>query len=301
MQVNHPDLTPTPLGAYVLEETEGDGELLGGPEDSKYIRVHATAYDLNGNITHTTTEALSKQLGNYNETNYYGPVFWVRTGDALYAGLDEAVSTMRIGGRKKTIIPGWLFSNQRYDSPQAYIDNVSGTNSIYDIEVVEAVNDPEKWELDSISNYLSHNFPSVTLADSLKHGFYYIQEKEPTDTAKFPNDTTIYINYIGRRLDGVVFDTNIKDTAKVYGLYNPASTYTPVSIKYNADDYTKISMGSSESSVIDGFSYALWKMRSYEKGSCIFYSKSGYGFNGSGAAIPACSPLRFDIEIVDNK
>lgn len=300
MQVNYPGLTATPLGSYVIEETEGDGALLGTCEESKYIRVHATAYDLKGNVTNTTRESVAKQLGLYSERAYYGPMMWIRTGESLYAGLDEAVSTMKVGGRKKTIIPGWLFSYTRYNTPQAYIDNVSGANAIYDIEIKEIVNDPVKWEIDSISSYLSHNYPSVTVADSLKFGFYYIQDKAPSDTAKFPNDTTIYINYIGRLLDGRVFDTNIKDTAKVHGLYSSSATYGPSSITYKDEVYSDITMGSS-GSLIDGFSYAIWKMRHHEKGTCIFYSNLGYGAAGSGSSIPAFSPLRFDIEIVDKK
>lgn len=298
IKVNYPDLKPTPLGAYVIEETEGDGALVGDSEQSKYIRVDVTSTDLKGNISNTTRASVAQQLGNYVETNYYGPVMWMREGDALYAGVDEAVSTMRVGGRKKTIIPGWLFSQQRYDNAQSYIDNVTGTDAIYDIEVVEVIDDPVKWELDSISAYLSNNYPSVSITDSLKYGFYYIQEKEPSDTASFVNDTTIYINYIGRLLNGQVFDTNIKDTAKFYGIYNASSKYEPSSIKYKKEEYTEITMGSSESSLIDGFSYALWKMKSFEKGTCIFYSKLGYGTSSSGNSIPSYSPLRFDIEIV---
>ena len=57
-------------------------------------------------------------------------------------------------------------------------------------------------------------------------------------------------------------------------------------------------MGTDGGSLIDGFSYALWKMKSFEKGRCIFYSTLGYSATGSGNKIPAYSPLIFDIEIV---
>lgn len=298
IQVNYPDLKPTPLGAYVLEDVEGDGKLLGDSENSKYIRVEVTASALDGTISNTTRESVAKQLGTYSETDFYGPTIWTRTGDILYAGVDEAVSTMRVGGRKKTIIPGWLFTSNRYDTPQEYVDNVTGANAIYDIEVVEAFDDLVKWEIDSIGRYLAANYSDVTVADSVKFGYYYIQEKAPTDTASFPNDTTFYINYIGRLLNGKVFDTNIADTAKMYGLYNSSSTYSPQLINYSSDKYEEITMGTDGGSLIDGFSYALWKMKSYEKGRCIFYSTLGYSATGSGNKIPAYSPLIFDIEIV---
>lgn len=303
MHVHYPDLEPTPLGAYVISESEGNGVLVGDYRQGPFVFANYVVSELDGEITSTTREDIAKQLGTYKEYNYYGPRVWNRTTNSLYAGVDEAISTMRVGGTKKTIIPGWLFTSNRYDNPEDYVNNVSGTNSIYDIEVTGVIDDIRKWELDSIGSYLSHNFPEVSLADSLKYGFYYIKTEEPSDTSAFPNDTTIYINYIAKRLDGQAFDTNIRDTARFYGLESSSSTYEPVSIKWfgEGEDYTAITMGSNSSSVIDGFAYALSKMRAHESGTCIFYSTLGYGSSGSGDAIPGYSPLRFDIQIVDKE
>ena len=141
----------------------------------------------------------------------------------------------------------------------------------------------------------------MSVLDSLKFGFYYRQTAAPDSDKEFPNDTTIYINYIGRLLNGKVFDTTIADTAKRYSLYSSSSTYEPVSIKFNKDDYTQIKMGTDESDVIDGFAYTLSKMKSHESGVGIFYSGLGYGSSGSGGSIPSYSPLIFEIEIVDKK
>lgn len=302
MYVNYPELyqtAATGLGAYVISETQGQGRLAGTPEEGPYVRVNFTARDLYGSIASSTSKEINQQIGKYSENSYYGPRIWCRVNDILYAGVDEAVSTMREGGKKNTIIPGWLFTQSRYDSEEEYIANVSSTNAIYDIELIEVIDDIKKWEVDSLSRYIDSNYPSKGSADSLKYGFYYIQEKAPTDTNHFPNDTTVYVNYIGRTLDGKVFDTTIKDTAKFYGIYNSSASYKPMSIAWNHDDYTKITMGDDNSSTIPGFSFALWNMRFYEKGRAIFYSGWGYGSNGTGDAIPEYSPLIFDIEFVD--
>ena len=112
-------------------------------------------------------------------------------------------------------------------------------------------------------------------------------------------DTTIYINYTGRLLNGRVFDTTVADTAKMYGIYSSSKTYSPISVQYNHDDYTGITITSNKTSVIDGFSYMLWRMGPFEEGTGIFLSKLGYASSGSGSAIPAYSPLRFDIEVVE--
>ncbi len=314
IHVNYPDLTPTALGAYVIEEKEGTGASLQDAETDAYVRLNYTVRSLDGTVSGTTYPYLAKQLGEYSETSWYGPVIWSRADGSLYAGVDEMLSSMKIGGKKTTVIPGWLLTGSRYDTAQEYIDNVSASSpAIYELELLEAINDTDRWELDSIGRYLSSNFPEVSLADSLKYGFYYIQKKAPQpigtgsdddgdedeSDAGFPRDSTIYINYTGRLLNGQVFDTTIEDTAKVYGLYSSSKSYKPISVNYDYDDYSQITITSDKSSVIDGFAYMVWRMGAYEEGSGVFYSKLGYSSSGSGSSIPAYSPLRFDIEVVD--
>ncbi len=316
IQVNYPDLSPTALGAYVIEETAGTGAALQDAETDAYVRLNYTVRSLDGTVSTTTYPYLSKQLGTYSETSWCGPVIWGRAEGTLYAGVDEMISSMKIGGVKKTVIPGWLLTSSRYDTAQEYVDNVSGGSpAIYEVELLEAIADTDRWELDSLGRYFAGNCPDITLADSLKYGFYYLQRKAPktVDTAAdsdgdddeeesdagFPSDTTIYINYTGRLLNGRVFDTTIADTAKMYGLYSSSKTYEPISVQYVTDDYSQITITSDKTSVIDGFAYTIWRMGAYEEGSGIFYSKLGYGSSGSGSSIPAYSPLRFDIEVVD--
>lgn len=303
MYVHYPDLQPTELGAYVLEETEGDGELVGTPENAPYLRVNYTVTDLDGDVSMTSYKTMAQQLGDYDPTYYYGSRFWYRSDDALYAGLDEAVSSMRVGGKKTVIVPSWLVTSSRYDTAQEYVTNASGSSSdgIYSVGIVEIVDDVVEWEIDSLTRYLSVAHPDIAPTDSLKYGFYYKQITAPTDTTSFSTDSTLFINYIGRLLNGQVFDTNIADTAKRYDLYSSSSTYEPVQINWDADDYTNITMTSDETSVIDGFAYALSLMRSYEKGVAIFYSGLGYGSSGSGNCIPEYAPLIFEIEFVDEE
>lgn len=296
MQVNHPDLEPTALGAYVLEDTPGSGVSLGSCEDYPYVRVYATRRNLDGTVVSTNRRSMAQQVGDYDSTYYYGPEIWTRA--STYAGIEETLETMNVGGRRELIIPGWLMTYLRYSTAEEYLANVSGTNSIYDIEVVEAIDDIVEWEIDSLGDYMEHNYP-ISRKDSVKFGCYYRQTGQPSTLEPFPDDTTIYINYTGRRLDGKVFDTTIRDTAKCYGIYSSSKSYGPVKVTYKKDDYQSITMGESGSSLIEGFSYTISRMKSDEKGIGIFYSGLGYGANGSGNSIPSYSPLIFEIEIVD--
>ena len=317
IQVNHPDAVRTALGAYILEDIPGTGPSVSSAESYPYVRVDYTIRKLDGSVQTTTEEALAKRLGTYtanqSKNPYYGPLVWNRSSDGLVAGLEEAVSTMSVGGHRTVVLPGWLMgvdastnASLRYKTAEEYLEKVpGGTPVIYDITLTEAFSDAVKWQIDSVGRYLAKSFPGKTAADSTKKGFYYFRTGAPSSEKKFKNDTTIYINYIGRRLDGQVFDTSIADTAKYYGIYSASRTYGACKISwYSSDkDYTSITMtmpgASSSSSVINGFSLGLDQMHPHEKGSAIFVSGWGYGNKGSGTVIPGYSPLRFDFEIVD--
>lgn len=298
--INYPDAQTTPLGAYILKDVAGPGESLGTYEDNPYLRVMCTVTDIKGNVTSTTSEALAKQLGSYDETNYYGPSVWVRKNNSLQVGVEQAMSGMKVGGSRSVLIPSWLFTRDVYSTAADYVEKVSGSSdAIYNFEVLETIKDIKKWELDSLSRFIDRGDYGITSADSLKLGFYYIQNVPPVDTTQFKSDTTIYINYTGRLLNGRVFDTTIKDTAKFYNLYSSSGNYEPQKVIYNKENHADIKLG--ESSVIAGFSMALYRMRKYEKLTAIFYSEYGYAGSNSNERIPAYSPLIFEIEMVEPK
>lgn len=291
----------TRLGSWLLEETVGTGDLVDTGEDSLYVRLNYTSRSTDGTITATTYARIAQQLGTYNETYFYGPEIVYVPG--TFAGLEDILEGMRDGGRRKAVVPGWLHTYSRYDSPEKYLnDSTSRSTVIYDIEVVEHFRNTKEWELDSIARYLVRNFPGRFGSSTVKaradsagaHGFYYVQTAAPSDEETI-KDTTVYINYTGRLLNGQVFDTTIRDTAIFYGIYSKSKTYAPVSAQMG-DEWSDVKVESN--SVIQGFARTLCTMRPSEKGTGIFYSPLGYTYNGSGAAIPAYSPLRFDIELV---
>jgi len=315
VQVHHPQAVRTSLGAYILNDKPGTGAAAGTPEKNPFVRVSYTIRKLDGTVQGTTDVDLSKQVGYYstNESKnpYYGPIIWARGTSGQAAGIEESVAQMSEGGRRVVAIPGWLLGYDSssgapilYKTAEEYENKVAGaTPMIYEMKLEEVIPDIQKWQIDSIGRNVAALFPGKTVKDSVKLGFYYFQTGAPSSTERFKSDTTIYINYIGRRLDGQVFDTNIADTAKFYGIYSASRTYGPSAINwYNTDetykDITMVTSGSS-SSVISGFAFGLNQMHPHEKGTAFFTSDWGYGAKGSGYAIPTYSPLRFDFEIVD--
>ena len=321
MQVNHPDATPSGLGIYMLEDKQGSGVKIG---EEGFMLIDYKITDLEGNISTYSDALTAKQLGEYSKTKYYGPHFWTTVETTLPAGLRDAVIGQPVGTYRKFIVPSWLMSYQAYDTEEDYLDPPlkrkeeydasSYSNTIYEITLVDYTEDVEQWQIDSIGRFFHNRTVTIdgkpaadvfltdtgrqmTAADSVSRGFYYKQIQAPTDTTSFTGDTTIYINYVGKLLNGQVFDTNIARVAKDNNLYSTSSTYEPMLVNWTKE-VSEITMGTDGSTVITGFAETIARMKAMEKGVGVFYSTLGYGYSGSGDNIPAYAPLIFEIELV---
>ena len=313
MELNHPGLQPTGLGIYVLSESEGDGVEVA---DSGFVLVDYRISSLDGNISSYTDAQTAKQMGTYNKTNYYGAKFWTTYQTTIQAGLGDALKGMRAGGTKKVIVPRWLMTAKVFETEQEYLDyynedeSTSYSSTVYEFEVKDYTEDINQWQVDSIGRFFSNKtvmidgkpadqaFNGMTSVDTVKAGFFYKQICAPVDTTSFSKDTTLYINYTGKLLNGLVFDTSIERVAKDNGLYSASRTYGPVQINWG-EEYTDITMGSDKGSIIEGFALTLWQMKAMEKGVGVFYSNLGYQYSGSGSSIPGYAPLIFEIELVE--
>ena len=296
MKINHPDLKPFGLGVYIMEDVAGTGDLV--TDNDSFVFVEYTVTDLSGNVSGTSHEKLAQQIGSFSAANYYGANAIANDRGYTATGVLETIRGMRVGGTRKAIIPSWLNYTADYDTEEEYIKNSSGSNAIYTITVVDKTDDIIEWQLDSLRRFARNQMAGV---DSTMSGYYYLTTREPSDTTTFRSDTSYYINYVGRLLDGHVFDTTIEDTAKVHGIWSSTKTYGPVHITM-AEKYSEITMssnGDSGSTLVDGFSFCLSRLRPYEKGICAFYSELGYGASGSDAVIPGYCPISFEIDVVD--
>ena len=296
----------TPLGSRIISRTDKGGQK---PGDNRYLRANVTYYNLDDELVYTTDGNIAKRANAYSEARYYGPMFFYRGEDRenLPAGLEEAFSMMGVGDSLRILIPGWLSEAKRYSSKDGYLKHCSGTNYIYDLELVEVVDSTSRWEKQQIKDWLAINYPGaeenmdISYYDgcTLPGGFWYIRTKEGLSEKTFRSDSTIYINYTGSRLDGRVFDTTREKVAIDNGIWSSSATYEPTRINWSEESYSNITMGDDESSIITGFAYALSLMHPYESGIAVFISIYGYGSSGSGVSIPAYCPLCFEIEMTD--
>lgn len=300
-KLNYPDATKDGRGIYVISKTDGKGTAVG---KDGYAIVNYRTRTLEGTYTAYTDKETAKQLGDYDTTTYYGTTVWPTFAETMYAGVLDAVIGMKTDGKKEVIIPSWLMSYSDYSTEDQYLAKTnSSSDVIYEIEVKGFTSDIKRWQIGNIGEYLGANpeiFNYKHINDTIKgHGGCYYQSLSPAiDTSiHFPTDTTIYINYTGKLLNGLVFDTSIEKVAKDNGLYSASRTYGPVQIHWN-EDYKEITMGEDGSSVIGGFALTLAQMHPMEKGVGVFTSDYGYSYSGSGASIPPYAPLVFEIEIV---
>ena len=291
----------TTMGAYIFtaDEVPGTGAEYG---DQAYIRVDYTVTDREGRVAKSTLESVNRKNNLYSSRYYYGPQVMYCAENGLKAGVEEmlmgtgtSLGKMKVGGTRRALVPGWLMTTSRHDSEADYIKNVSGTEAVYTVTLVDAFTDEEKWEKDSLARYIAAIFPDA-VEDTEVGGWYYIVTKEASGTNLLAADSTVYCNYTLRDLSGRVIDTNVEKVAKDNGFWSSSSTYSPALINWNAD-YTKITMTTSETDVVDGFANAFLKMHQYEAGTAIFWSGLGYYSTGSGSRIPAYCPLRFDLEL----
>lgn len=300
IKVNYPNATKLPSGLTILEEKEGTGTT--ALKDDMVCYVHYNTYSLEGTCLSTNDSALARHLGTYDASVYYGPTFFIIGTGQTAMGLEEMYKRMKKGGYLKAIVPPWLTSYSTSYSGSTSSTQESSVNVIYEVTMGDVISDLEKFQKDSLESYSNKYFGGL---DSTAYGFYfknYTHPKGLADADTIAASTNVNVWYIGRLLDGYVFDTNIEDTAKKYGIYSADDTYTALSVeiqaKYTDMSTSTSSTSSSDGSVVSGFARALKSMTILDHATAFFSSSYGYGSTSSmssGKGVPEYSMLRFDI------
>lgn len=274
-------LAELPSGAYMMVRKKGEGNVIG---DESALFVRYSTLDLKGNYKTSSLEEVAKNVGGYSRANYYGPVLFEMGTYSMIKGFEEAMLGQREGADVRILIPSWASG---YDYEGSLATNSSPL--VYDVEVVSVIDDYERYEIDTLERFSANYYNGL---DSLVEGFYFSSLEDGDGDSVKVGDRISY-NYVGRLLNGFVFDTNIEDTARKYSIYNRETTYEPVS--YEVADIG--STNSSGESVVDGFAKALLNMRSGGKAITFFSSDWGYGAQRQDFGLR--QQLFFYIEVVN--
>jgi len=295
IESGYSDLKPTDVGIYIIEDIPGTGASV---DDSMYFYVNHVSTTMDGSISSHNNEDLAIQLGTWTKKSRYTPSVWYSA--TMGYGLRDMIiganitnnkgtGGMKVGGRRKAIIPPWVINPETGEEVTS-----ESPVYIYDLEITDCTKDIIAYQIDSLERYMSHHPDVWKGVDSLHYGLYiktYPTKVEDNDT--ITEGASIDLWYIGKYLDGTVFDTNIKDSAKFYRIYDANATYSVLSFNYYKDSTNLF----DNNSTVKGFTYAVRSMTRY--GDCCktcFTSDWGYGMSGSGN-IPGYEPLYFDIWI----
>lgn len=292
IEINYPDKLnqKTENGAYILSLQQGTGKTVS---DSGYVFVHYVRRDLAGNITDTNMAKYADQLGSYTIGNDYGCDIWQVGVEAIYVGLEDVLKTLKVGGHALIGMPA-AAAVCEYDAYDAFPgdENVSYILEIY-LEQVE--DDIYAYQEKALKAYSDKYYGGM---DTVGQGFYYIDQTDPTaETDTIADGESVNVWYIGRRLDGSVFDTNIQDTAKKYRLYTSDGEYEALEVTWYEDAAEIV----DEGDVVSGFALALNKMDYGSTATTFFWSTLGYGAGGSSPKIGEYCPMVFTLTIEEKE
>lgn len=96
---------------------------------------------------------------------------------------------------------------------------------------------------------------------------------------------TVVVDYVGKLLNGNVFDTSFESVARANNIFNPNRPYEPFKFSFGLDP------------VIQGFLFGISQMEEGDKATIIMPSLYGYGRDAS-PEIPSNSILMFELDYV---
>lgn len=284
LAINYPNAERTESGIAILSYNEGS---IGNAAE-KYAAVYAnySLRSLSGTYTESTDPEIAKKMGSYSKSTYYGPKLFELGYGSTFIGLEEIFIGMKKGGKATFILPPWLTTYSANNDSWN-----SSVSAIYDIEVTDVITNMIEYEELKMRIFMENNYPAA--ADTISKGFYFtkLYDAGAKDTV-----TSANVYYIGRLLNGFVFDTNIADSAKKFGIYDSSKEYTPLSVSYSED----LSAMKDNNSLVEGFCKALQMMKYGDKGFTLFSSSLGYSDQSSGQVGPF-QPLSFWLYVEENK
>lgn len=144
------------------------------------------------------------------------------------------------------------------------------------------VDEREADELLRLEAYMSIHYPD---AKPLESGLYYIVIEEGEGESPKDDNYLLY-NFTGRNLDDYVYETNHKETARLYNLYSPFIYFAPYFQRFSKDSE------SAPKGLIEGLSY----MKEGSVVRLVMPSKLAYGAKRHGGMYPYSS-LIMDVEL----
>ena len=296
--------TRLPTGVYVKKlSSSSESNVIKPPVDGNWVLLNYTGRALySGNIYVTRDSATARLLGTFQYYTHYVPEFvkFSKTDTiGVIQGVYDALATMNEGDVVRAFIPPSLaygtYGSSFTGGYQGQTSAVGGDVAVMmDLELKKIVADPVAYETEQVQQFVYNNWGKRVDDTIAKNMYRQTLELGKKDTLTVSDDTTVCVYYVGRFLDGFVFDTNIADTARKYNIYDSS-----IGTKY---DSLKISTNGTDTSYIAGFYKAIVGMKFGETAETVFTSLYGYGSAAQtpddGTWINPYTPLRYTIEVL---
>lgn len=269
LKANNVTAQPTKDGLYIIEDVKGSGAKPGAKD---YLKVHYSV---------STTEG--KEF--YSSFKNPEPHVMQMDGQFETPGLKEGLSLLSKGSKAHLILPSKLAFGEGNNSIEPY------TPLVYVVQVVD-IQSKAQYEKEAalkakaatalaemaktqepiiLKKYLADNKISVKPSAT---GLYYIELKKGSGVMA-AKGKKVKVNYEGKLINGTVFDSSKKQGKPI-----------------------EFVLGQNQ--VIPGWDEGISKMSVGGKARLVIPSSLGYGAQAN-PAIPAYSPLIFEVELVDVK
>ena len=296
--------TRLPSGVYVKKlSSSSESSVVKPPVDGNWVSLNYTGRALySGNIFVSRDSATARLMGSFEYYTHYEPEFvkFSKTDTVgVIQGVYDALATMNEGDVVRAYIPPSLaYGTNGASFTGGYEGQVSAIGGdvaiIMDLELKKIVPDPVAYETEQVQQFAYNNWGKRVDDTIAKNVYRQTLELGKKDTLTVSDDTTVCVYYVGRFLDGFIFDTNIDKKKKKYNIYD-----TSIGTKY---DSLKVSTNGTDTSYIQGFYKAIVGMKYGETAETVFTSLYGYGSRSQtpsdGTWINPYTPLRYTIEVL---
>lgn len=278
--VNNITIAPTASGMYFIPVEEGSG---ANPSAKDYFIYNYSVETLSGDVVGTNDAVVANAWGYEKDANgrilHFAPAIrntLQGVTNLLTPGMYEALLKMKKGGRARLILPSNLaFGGSGYNGViGAY------TSVIINLELVDFYPDISVYEKALVDKCKTDSSLASTIEG--KDGIYYKTIIEKSDKQLKDSAQSVYVRYVGRFLDGYIFDTNIDTVAANAG-------FTPTS-----SDSLLVEFG--KGGVIPAFEEVVKTAWTEEKIMFVTTSEFAYGAQGK-APVPPFTPLVFEVTV----
>ena len=283
--------TETGLNFRIIKKEKGVE-----PQDGQMLVLNMLYRTEDGKVLYTTEEQGFPLSLQYNDS--------MKKKDG---GFLEAVGMLQEGDSMIFEISAKTLLNENFDQLAPYYNFEENTPIFLHVglEAVMDKDDFKKWEAEKIvmlqkskqeaneaqlkkdlaiiDDYLKEN--KIT-AQSTPSGLKY-SIHQPGEGEKLKAGNKIKINYIGKTLEGSIFDTNIEEIAKKSSMYDSLRTYEPIEIE----------LGTYK--VIPGWEEGVSLLKKGSKATFFIPSVLAYGNQSLGEHIKPHTNLIFEVEVVD--